>query len=818
MLFERTQNNTQYSYEGELLAKVAYPTYNELYEYDATGKLLKTQQTASNINILRKHSYDIPNNLETRTDANGHTATTLKDALGRISRYIDNNQGETQFYYDGRDNLIKVVDPEGRSTTYTYNLRNEQLTETKQLQLGSGEQQQYQYDATGNRTRHQNAKGEVTLYQYDQANRLVAVKTFSNNQAADSHVADPQSQSPLSTLTYQYNAKGQYTGYSDSNSSETRSYNNRGELQSITTHFGSFSKTQHYSYTANGLVDTYTSAEGQQYRYSYNKNNQITHVTVVGKGVLQWGNYQWQQATTLTLPGGSQISYSYDGLMRTQQRSLKNPAQQNMVSANYSYDNESNITDIQKTFGTGSQTQNSAYQYSYDNLYRLTASQSPVEDVQYQYDGVGNRTKESDNQTATTHMASYNANNQLTNYGNASYTHDANGHTVERIDVHNGQVRKTQYVYDAKQRLVEVKIATTNGSYTEAELQNKTAAELQTLAQSLTAQTVATYAYNGYGQRIKKQTTAIAPQGQSTTYYLYSEQGLAAEYNAQGNVIVEYHYKPQSTWMTNPITQIRNGQLYMYQNDHLGTPQRVIRTNGLIVWQADYEAFGEATTKQGLANAVENNLRFPGQYYDQETQTHYNYFRDYDPGLGRYIQSDPIGILKNYSDPVMQVIIMSGIPLQFNEQQGILGQLNHSYNYVENTPVMFTDPYGLLVVNVGVDGSFMAGATGASGSATFGRDSNGRYCFQFTACGRAGAGESAGASFTANTGPGFFEEGDSVSGGAFCEGGAGAFGGGSINVNKDGVSASGNFNMKYGGGWGAAAGSHACLTKTICIN
>jgi RHS repeat-associated protein len=74
--------------------------------------------------------------------------------------------------------------------------------------------------------------------------------------------------------------------------------------------------------------------------------------------------------------------------------------------------------------------------------------------------------------------------------------------------------------------------------------------------------------------------------------------------------------------------------------DHLGAPHQITDSGGNVVWLWDHDPFGNGTPTGSFGY----NLRFPGQFYDQQTGLHYNYFRDYDPAKGRYVESDPIGL------------------------------------------------------------------------------------------------------------------------------------------------------------------------------
>ena len=127
---------------------------------------------------------------------------------------------------------------------------------------------------------------------------------------------------------------------------------------------------------------------------------------------------------------------------------------------------------------------------------------------------------------------------------------------------------------------------------------------------------------------------------------------------------------------------------YFIHNDHLGTPQVVTDKDKKVVWQAHYKPFGEIAAIS--ENQVRVTSRFPGQYFDSETGLHYNYFRDYDPSLGRYIQSDPRGVMLDYSDPRRMIAARMGIPITSGNGKNP----NHLYGYADQNPLALTDRTG----------------------------------------------------------------------------------------------------------------------------
>ncbi len=182
----------------------------------------------------------------------------------------------------------------------------------------------------------------------------------------------------------------------------------------------------------------------------------------------------------------------------------------------------------------------------------------------------------------------------------------------------------------------------------------------------LNSVTQATFAYDGDELRIANTNSLTS----AITHYVYDADGqLIAEMDgATGAVIREY------IWLgALPIGYVDRlgsagaSRLFFVHADHLGRPQKITDAARAVVWDGVFAPFGEI---HAVTGSIVNVLMFPGQVYDPETGLSQNWHRDYDANIGRYLQSDPIGL-----------------------EGGI-----NTYAYVGGNPNSFVDPDGKQAV------------------------------------------------------------------------------------------------------------------------
>jgi RHS repeat-associated protein len=158
--------------------------------------------------------------------------------------------------------------------------------------------------------------------------------------------------------------------------------------------------------------------------------------------------------------------------------------------------------------------------------------------------------------------------------------------------------------------------------------------------------------------------------------------------------------------------------VYYIHTDQLGTPQKMTDGSANIVWDNVSDPFGNAVATQGTSWDAANwgsfnwawtmlslsNLRFPGQYFDGETRLNQNWNRDYDPATGRYVQSDPTGL-------------MGGV---------------NSYAYASGNPVNKIDAEGLQAMVLPVPVPAPGGSPAASDGVRAGDDLTRQYAPQYS--------------------------------------------------------------------------------------
>ena len=148
--------------------------------------------------------------------------------------------------------------------------------------------------------------------------------------------------------------------------------------------------------------------------------------------------------------------------------------------------------------------------------------------------------------------------------------------------------------------------------------------------------------------------------------YLYKQDQLVAEAplqitSAEGNLaLTQANWTDAIYWLYQeddftPTARYEKGQLHYTVADQVGTITELLTEDGYIDYRQKLNLWGEAEIDghrhyaANDSNPLKCNHRFVGQYYDDESERHYNRFRYYSPETGQYISHDPIGLLGGFN-------------------------------------------------------------------------------------------------------------------------------------------------------------------------
>ncbi len=248
------------------------------------------------------------------------------------------------------------------------------------------------------------------------------------------------------------------------------------------------------------------------------------------------------------------------------------------------------------------------YEYEANGQLHSRDTGSLVSSEEFRYDAAANRLNFNTSQFDKV------KDNRIRQWRDQEYSYDAWGNLIEK---RSGLSQLQHFRYDAENRLVKAETLI-NGKL----------------------ESVGEYRYDSLGRRVAKQ-SEINGKTEQKRFLWQGLRMLREETPEQSSL---YLYEPGSYAPLARVDQAEGEEqkLYYFHTDQIGTPLELTDSEGEIVWQATYRSWG--TIEQLTVNEVEQNLRFQGQYFDDETGLHYNTFRYYDPEVGRFITQDPIGL------------------------------------------------------------------------------------------------------------------------------------------------------------------------------
>lgn len=491
----------------------------------------------------------------------------------------------------------------------------------------------YTYTENGQQATVTDANGQTTAYTYDGLDRL-ATTTYADGSE------EQQAYDAAGNLVNTTNRAGETINYAyDALHRQTRK-----TLPGVV-------ETE-YRYLLTGRLRLAIQREAtdivSRYVYAYDTASRLKTVTNYQGEVV---GYEYDAAgnrTKLSYPDNYYVSYEYDALNRLDQVIDNDDT---TVLADYDYNALSQRTAL--TYANGTSV---TYQYEIDGdmteLNHQLIGYNPV--YRYTYNQVHQMTRQANNNdvsqwsppVGTTTYESANPLNQYPAINSVTQTYDSKGNLDS-----NGEFI---FAYDEENKLISA---------------DKVGLSV-------------TYGYDANGQRQTKTVDNTATI--ETTRYLYDGAEVLMEYDEADNKTARYVYGPG---IDQPILrEDAYGNRDYYHFDQLGTVVALSGGNiGTLTEQYAYGPFGESTD----TSATGNTYRYTGRRLDEETGLYYYRARYYDPGTGRFLQTDPIG----YVDSL------------------------NLYSYVLNDPVNLKDPSGEVLVQAtatiggGVLGGFIQTGT-----------------------------------------------------------------------------------------------------------
>lgn len=615
-------DTTLYYYDniGQVIG-VELPTGQFItYQYDALDHLVSV---ADQLGTMQAYAYDANGNVVSLTDAEGNTINFQYDALNRLMQTTDAESHFQYCSYDNNGNLLSYTDPNGNTTLFTYNAMNQVLTERDALNNVTT----YTYDANGNLASVTDARGSTTSYQYDVNDQLTKI-TFANGK----------------TQQFAYDANGNTVTFTDESGHQMGFMYDA--LSRLTQKTYPDNTMDSFTYDANGNMLTANNADAQV-SFTYDNGGRMLQETLNGKTTHYAYNTR-NRTVTKTYPSGRTITEEYD--YRQRLTGLKE-------NDNYFVTLGYNANDflIQRAYGNGTTTN-----FVYNALNQLTQlTDNPnIANVQMTYDAVDNLLSKKDLLRPTkSEVYGYDALNRLTSF--------KQGEISTGVEIPN-PLKQVQYAMDAMGNRTTV---TTNGVATQYTANNMNAYTALTGGQNMSPQyddngnltsdgnhtyqynynnclismdngQTATYKYDALNRRIQK---TVVSTGSTTNYYYCGDQAIE-ERDANNTVQATYIF---GISVDDVLQMQRDGNTYYYHKNHLGSVVALTDGSGNLVERYEYDPYGrpsffDANDNALSQSAVGNAILFTGRDYDAETGLYYYRARTMHPGLGRFLQHDPL--------------------------------------------------------------------------------------------------------------------------------------------------------------------------------